>query len=372
MSEIANEAEWRKLYELAAQIKKLAPWEYLQEDTLIGVEDPETGRLGTVSIMGMQGEHYALHIYLGEEGFWEFWNIQDMTTLNPIIVNDRLLQVPQFQLSFEDREFLEKKDSDLIKSLGLKFRGRNAWPMFRHLEPGYAPWFVEPKDLPFFTIILEQTLHVLNEYEDKLEKLDHEELDYLLVRVAKKRGEKLVWKGEWRKIPEFEGEMLEILYPIDEVVKQFKALPASYQRVEIDMLLIPTPIFDKAISPRPFYPYLLLVIDQKSGQILGQHLGMAVPNRATMWSELPLVFCEFFTQGKFRYKTALFRNPFLASLLEPFFSKIGIKIKVVDGLPRSEGTLLSLMGMLSGGVLTDEIEDHLLDFPFSNSNGPEA
>jgi hypothetical protein len=370
MSKITNEAEWRKLYELAAQIKKLAPWEFLAEDTLIGVEDPETGRLGAVSIMGMNGEHYALHIYLGEEGFWGFWNIQEITTLNPLIVNDQLLQIPQLQLSFEDRDFLEKEDRDLVKGLGLKFRGRNAWPMFRHLEPGYAPWFVEPKDLPFFTIILEQTLQVLNEYEDKLEELDHEELEYLLVRTAKKRGEKLVWKGEWRKIPELEGVTVEVLAPIDEVVKQFKALPASYEKVEIEMLLIPTPILDKTITPRPFYPYLLLVVDQKSGQILGQHMGMAVPNRETMWRELPLVFCDFFAQGKFRYKTALFRNPLLASILEPFFAKIGIKIKVVDGLPRSEGTLLSLLGMLSGGFLTDEIADHFLDFPFSN--GPEA
>jgi len=48
----------------------------------------------------------------------------------------------EFMASFEDREFLQKQDFQLIKKVGLKFSGPNSWPLFRGYLPGYHPWYL--------------------------------------------------------------------------------------------------------------------------------------------------------------------------------------------------------------------------------------
>ena len=57
------------------------------------------------------------------------------------VVAGRVLEIPQLQASFEDRGHLQKEDRDVIKKLGLKFRGANSWPMFRNYAPECSPGF---------------------------------------------------------------------------------------------------------------------------------------------------------------------------------------------------------------------------------------
>ena len=115
--------EWRKLYEAAMQVKEIAPWEWMEEIDVFGVQDPETEELGFVSVMGMLGEHFSLAVYLGPEGLYRFREFQEMGASAPA---EALLEIPHLQASFEDRNELTQKDRDQIKKLGLKFRGRRA------------------------------------------------------------------------------------------------------------------------------------------------------------------------------------------------------------------------------------------------------
>ena len=68
---------WRKLYEAAIRVKTLAPWEWMTETHIFGVKNPEKEEIGFISIMGMAGEHYAISVYLGAEGLYGFWGLQD-------------------------------------------------------------------------------------------------------------------------------------------------------------------------------------------------------------------------------------------------------------------------------------------------------
>ena len=47
--------EYRRLYEAAIALKQKAPWEWMQEDEIFGVRNPETHEIGYVSIMGALG-----------------------------------------------------------------------------------------------------------------------------------------------------------------------------------------------------------------------------------------------------------------------------------------------------------------------------
>jgi len=69
--------QWMHLYELMAEIKQLAPWEYMYEDDLFGIQIPETDQLVFVSVMGNLGEHLSIAVYLGKKGFDGFWAMQD-------------------------------------------------------------------------------------------------------------------------------------------------------------------------------------------------------------------------------------------------------------------------------------------------------
>ena len=64
--------EWRRLYEATVRVKEISPWEWMTEADVFGVQNPETGELGFVSVMGMLGEHYAVSLYLGSEGIHGF------------------------------------------------------------------------------------------------------------------------------------------------------------------------------------------------------------------------------------------------------------------------------------------------------------
>jgi hypothetical protein len=119
--------EWRRLYESAVRIKEISPWEWMTETDVFGVRSPESGELGFVSVMGLLGEHYAVSLYLGSEGIHGFLDLQEM---GPFADPGALIQIPQIQASFENREELDKRDREVIKELGLKFRGRNAWPRY--------------------------------------------------------------------------------------------------------------------------------------------------------------------------------------------------------------------------------------------------
>src|SRR5215211_5442572 len=70
--------------------------------------------------MGLLVEHYAVSLYLGSEGIHCFLDLQEM---GPFADPGGLIQIPRIQASFENREELDKRDREVIKELGLKFRG---------------------------------------------------------------------------------------------------------------------------------------------------------------------------------------------------------------------------------------------------------
>ena len=190
--------EWRKLYEAVIRIKEIAPWEWMTETDVFGVQNPETDELGFVSVMGLLGEHYAVAVYLGSEGLYGFWALQDTS---PLGSPERLLEIPQLQASFEDRNELENKDREIIKATGLNFRGRKAWPMFRSLRPGFLPWFIEAEEARFLTHALEQVPAVASRFrEDPAQLETHDDARYL-VRVPQQKGRTFVWEASIMRVP---------------------------------------------------------------------------------------------------------------------------------------------------------------------------
>lgn len=319
--------EWRHLYDVVSKIKALSPWQWMEETDIFGVKNPETGEIGFVSTMGKMGEHYAIAVYRGNEGLYGFWELHDTSYYSS---PEKILEVPQIQVSFENRKSLQKKDLETIKQLGIKFKGVNAWPMFRSFKPGKAPWYLESEEVRFLTCVLEQTLDVASRFkqnEDILMPGDDD--DYLIREAQKQPNGTLKWKDAVVKINP--PEPISIPIPMDyQSLAALKGLPQNQMTLELDFFLLAVPVKEK--EERPYYPYLMLMVDEQSGLILDSEMLVPEVDIETMWGLIPVTFVYMLLNLKLVPSTVCVRNPLLFDLLEPLSEDLEIDLKLVYDL----------------------------------------
>ena len=316
--------EYRRLYEAAVVFKKVAPWEWMFEDEVFGVRNPETGQIGYVSIMGTSGEHLAMALYLGSEGLDGFWRMHRGEGLQD---PHFLLEIPQLQASFEDRNMLDAKDRKVIKALGLKFRGRMAWPMFRSYVPGCMPYFVTPEEARFLAVTLEQMLDVIGRLHDDPDLLEAPEEDQYLVRVQTEDG----WVDEWlepepitlRPLPKVDTERLTTLR---------QQLDRKKFILEADLFVMPSVIQEKD-DPRPLLPYVLMIAEAQSGMIVGNELAVARPSLDAVWAKAQTGLLDTLARLQAIPQQIAVRDERLHNLLVPIAAGLGIQLLISHRLP---------------------------------------
>jgi hypothetical protein len=314
--------EWHRLYKATVRIKEIAPWQWMTETNVFGVQNPETDELGFISVMGMIEEHYALALYRGAKGLYRFWALQNMGSFGE---PERLLEIPQIQASFEDRNFLHKKDREIIKQLGLKFRGKNAWPFFRSHRPGLVPWFLETKEARFLAHALEQALDVGLRFKEDSSVLDTPDGESYLVRVPHQEDHSLVWEDQIVRVPPPESPTIEI--PMDvEALEYLEQLPRSRNRIEIDLFMLLSAVQEEKGKP-PFFPYILMVVDARSGMILGTELLQPAPSLEAMWGKVPVNVVYQLTKVGILPREVKVRSGLLFQLLQPLAEELGFRLK---------------------------------------------
>lgn len=322
----ASSAEIKALYRAASAFRKAAPWEWMDDDELIGVQDPVTGKTGYCCVLGAMGEVFALLVYMGEEGLDMHLKLQN----NEIAQDDPDLMFMQDCLiaSFENKGYLDKEDIQIIKRLNLSFRGRNAWPMFRRHKPGYFPWHPDRNEALFLTAALEQSMEVCQMLleNDQIESPDDEGL--VLVRVPVTEEGKTVWKDEWRKPGRPAEDTTLNTVPLDELRIQRIKKSAKENKMswEIDFFYSPTPISEK--GERPYFPYTIMIADHDTGFIFDVYL--------TEKSGCEKVFMEHFLSAMENLGAIpaeiLVRKKEAAALFGPCAASLQIGMKTVKKL----------------------------------------
>ncbi|MBN1200787.1 MAG: hypothetical protein JXJ20_02920 [Anaerolineae bacterium] len=321
--------EWRKLYDVTARVKEAAPWKWLIEIDMFGVQNPETDAIGFVSVMGELGEHFAVAVYLGVEGLGGFWRMQqgppEMTR------PELLLETPQLQASFEDRDILRDQDRAVIKRLGLKFRGKSAWPMFRSYIPGYAPWFVESAEAQFLTHVLEQTLDVAQRVKENPDLLTVQSETSYLVRVSHNEGDTLKWQDQIINISPPEAPLLAIQMDMA-LLERLKRLPKR-GRMEIDLFMLLSVIQEKR-DERPIFPYVLMAVDGTTGAVVGYDMLHADPALQTVWESVPLSMARVFGQMGYLPRRVSVSSDLMLQLLRPLADELDFRVRQVASLPK--------------------------------------
>jgi hypothetical protein len=287
--------KWKRLYDMADRLKALKPWDFLYERQVFGVKDPETGITGFVSFMGSGGDHIAMTVYLGESALTKFFSLaENLLGLPP----ETILEIPQLQISFEDREFTEKKDRELIKSLGRKYSGRSAWPIFRSLRPGMLPWFMEDKEIRSMTHFLEQALEVASRMgvSEMLVESDKDQ-DTFLVRDFSLINGNPEWKDTFQKI--FIPPATRISISISaKMMQDVLALPMGNGAVEADLFMSAAQI--RPQGQRPYFAYMLLVIDKKSELVIGYEMLDPSQGLEIMYGTVPEKMLIVFMTNRYR------------------------------------------------------------------------
>ncbi len=256
--------EWRRLYRAAVSIRELAPWEWMADSDLFAVRNPETGEVGYCAIMGGLGEVFALAVFLGTGGLDSYRRLQE-GELKPGDFQ-AITHMHCLLASFEDQSSLDKGDLAVIRELGLKFRGRHAWPQFRSYRPGYAPWYVTGPEARFLAIALEQAVDVAGRVRKGLDLFEGVDEDLVLVR--ERDNATRTWQDAWRPLPSLS------LTPqpeaaLDEArLRQIKErLGAPQGTWEVD--IFPLPALIEEPGRRPWYPRAWLCVDKDTGLVIG-------------------------------------------------------------------------------------------------------
>lgn len=262
--------DWSELYQAATAFQQASPWEWMGNEDLFAVENPHNGEVGYCSILGSGQEEFGLGIFLGDEGFNGYLELISGAA-EPEDFDERVM-VPMLSMLLVDRGTLQKRDVEVVRSLGLRFRGVNAWPFFRSQRPGYVPWFLEKGEALFLGTAIHQALLVANKVRNNELDLLGKEPEGLILTRCHRGGD---WLEEWHK-PKILDRTPQIHTKAIGAVNEAQlhllrsGAPRSSGSWELDIFALPVPV--GSAGSRPYFPSCFLAVERKLGLIIGSKI----------------------------------------------------------------------------------------------------
>jgi len=330
-----SDQEWEQLFMAAIEFKEINCWDWMDNSNLFGVQNPVDGEIGYCCVLGAAGEVFGLNAYLGSEGLQGYFRLQS--------ADGKIDQVEAFYLqnslalTFENKGLLQKKDREVIKGLGLNFKGRKAWPLFRSYQPGCQPWYLTKEEALFLTLALQQAKKVALDFKEGWHLLNPPSKEDCLVRVAVREGESLEWENRWLKFPQPEKAKF-VIPPVDEIRLE-KIKDAGFPKANIwecDFFYAPAVIRGE---DRPYFPIAFLWVDHKTGLILKPELS----EHAEYRQNFQKAFLKTIEDGKFLPQEVRVKKEETYKLLEPIIQRLGIRLILTKSVPALEEAQESLL-----------------------------
>jgi len=332
----------KKLYPIAFDLQKMAPWEFMYERELFGIEVPGSDEPWFASVMGSTGEFFAVSFYEGVDAAHQFLRIQeDHAESDPMDI----LLIPHLMVSFEQPHYMEPEDIDRLKALGYSVKNKSRLPVFKEVVPGCIHVIPETDKLAQLEPLMQQVINVAS-------RVGRQEFAWIehvpggmdgLVRVPDGRT-----KSGWRDDNKyFELKQGPAVAPLSKKrVKQFNQLPTKNMVLQVGMVLVPSPVGDK--HP-PYFPFLLLLVEKESGYVLTPEMMTPHPGVKEMFAKSGEKLVEYLTKQKIHPAAIEYRSGRLEPILEATFKHTSVKLSKVQWMPAFDDASESLINHMTGG-----------------------
>lgn len=315
--------QWTSLYNLAAEIKEIQPWDKLWDIDIITIKLPNYDEPAFVSIMGQGGNTYGIGVYYGYESFLKLSSLisQDIDTPSSM----ELFTQDCITCYFGDREEIEPEDREIMNKLGLKFRGRNAWTYFRSMKPGLYPWFINREQAELMIEVFQNFLEAYKYMISSDEKIDFEKGETLFRYYSEEDKE---WKNTSKQISEFIKYGSLTVLKDELLLKQLEKQPKNNSELEYDIFYFPTPIQENK-KDVPFLPAMALLVSVSTGEILDQFIMDKKHGRENI--TFGIIINHIMENG--RPSKIYVRDHRIANILIYLCEKIDVKLEIGKGMP---------------------------------------
>lgn len=262
-----------QLYSLVKKLYQAAFWEDYWDSDIIGIQLPDRKEPVFISILGKAEQNFGFLIYRNLEELSYYFETTKRAEFREFSSVIEMLQTQKcISLNFEDRNEIPKEEYEKIKASGIVFRGKKAWPVFTDYKPGYYPFTIDEKDVPFLIAVFEKLVETANDFRKSLPFYEEEQEIYeILMRTYKRDGS---YEDGFYVVPEavLEGILdIETDYaPIK--LTDFEMRRANNQKMEHTVWELDIDFIGVPVAPqnggRPVFPSLLIIADAKNGEVI--------------------------------------------------------------------------------------------------------
>ena len=333
-----SQGQWEALYEVAVNLKKLAPWQVLSDTDILILQLPGQDEPVYCSVMGHGDLSYGIAVYPGHESLVRLRRVLEQDAHSPELL---MLEQNCLVCNFGDREEMEAEDRAVLKQLGLRFRGRGQWIYFRYMIPGQFPWFLDAGQAELLTSALQNLFMLCKCYMEGKLKPDFD------AGMTLKRWydpEKELWMNAVTPMPAPRMERTLDLQD-DLLLARLKRSKKVSTRLEVDSFYLPVPVQEDKHSP-PAGVHMALLVDKDSGLVLDQHF--AGPDEPD-YVIAPTMLVNYMEEHG-RPAAVYVRSDWLGSLLKNTCKAAGVRLVEDEGVPVLDSLLDELMGALMTGL----------------------
>jgi len=338
---LVSEALWRELYDAFSRFAEMKPWKDFNDDSLFAVQDPATGQMGYACILGALGQVLSLCLYRGTAGFDVHQRMQrgeiDQETDDIFALQDALMA------ETTDRKELEPADLAVIRKLGLKFRGRKAWPLFRSHLPGHLPWHLTESEAAFLAFALRCACDAVEGV--RAGRIDLEARPERVFSYFASGGN----AGFKTRREPYPVHRPQPLAPVALPVGKLETLKSGGLEAdapwEVEAFFIPAPIMDRE---RPYFARYLLLSHAPSGLILN---ALAVPPEQPVHQTIAEVLVDAMEKNGRKPSEVHVREEPLVAALSPLGKTLGVRLKAKGALPAIAEAKRGLIEAMASGRL---------------------
>lgn len=320
MKQEASLEQWNALYQAAAAVTELAPWEDFWNTDVIVIQESGEKEPLFMSVSGRGIHSRGVTVYAGNDGLEDF----DLTesTRGEALASFALREQRCLSFKLCDREDVPQKQRDIIKELGLTFRGRGKWPCFLSWRKAYAPWTPDEDEIQALTESFHRMEEAVKDVREGAVKVRFERGEFLWRSQDSETGE---WHTASAPIPSGRRKYpLARLRSMDQI-EAVKARPRSISELCMDLFYMNAEVMEEGYD-RPFFPRAFLVMEKRTKAVLNMQVLEPEDNEVSAI----LHFLLNYIMKNGRPRTIYARNPWIFAALTDTCEKCSIPLLSSD------------------------------------------